>query len=77
MNRTRSELDRKITRLQVRAHSMTPRELAKRHLPENFVDYAIGSVITLIGARMAWQRFQTLRDRRSTLRAKLRVMSTW
>jgi len=77
MNRTRAELDRKITRLQVRAHSLTPRELAKRHLPENLVDYAVGGVLTLIGARMAWRQYRAFCDRTATLRSKLRMSSTW
>ena len=56
MNQTRGELDRKITELEVRARDFTPRAVAKRYLPENALDYAIGGILTLVGTRMAWRQ---------------------
>jgi hypothetical protein len=58
MSRTRAELDRKITELQARAHELTPRAVAKRYLPENALDYALGGILTLVGTRMAWRRLR-------------------
>jgi hypothetical protein len=60
MSQTRAELDRKITTLEARAHDLTPRAVAGRYLPERATDYAIGGVLTLVGARMAWGRYRTL-----------------
>ena len=58
MSRTRMELDRKISELEIRAHGLTPRAVVSRYLPENALDYAIGGVLTLVGARMAWSRYR-------------------
>jgi hypothetical protein len=37
------------------------------------LDYAIGGVLTLVGARMAWGRYRTARDRRARLVANLQI----
>ena len=58
MSRTRMELDRKISELEIRAHDLTPRAVASRYLPEHALDYAIGGVLALVGARMAWSRYR-------------------
>lgn len=62
MNQTRGELDRKITELEVRARDFTPRAVAKRYLPENALDYAIGGILTLVGTRMAWRQLHAARN---------------
>jgi hypothetical protein len=62
MSQTRAELDWKLSALQARAHNLTPRAVAKRYLPENALDYAIGGILTLIGARMAWRQLRATHD---------------
>ena len=55
MSQTRRELDRKLSQLEDRARDMSPRRVADRHF---LLDRAIGTVLTLIGARMAWRRIR-------------------
>lgn len=62
MSRTRADLDGKLSELGIRAHELTPRAVAKRYLPENTLDYTIGGILTLVGARMAWKQFRAHRD---------------
>ena len=63
MRQTRAELDYKISQLQRKAHDMTPRSVMSRHMPERALDYAIGGVLALVGARMAWGQFRSRRNR--------------
>ena len=63
MSQTRAELDYKISQLQRKAHDMTPRSVMSRHMPERALDYAIGGVLALVGARMAWGQFRSRRNR--------------
>jgi hypothetical protein len=58
MSETRAELDRKLTRLEARAHNLTPRQLTHRYVPEYFVDRVIGGVLTLVGIRLAWAMYK-------------------
>ena len=74
MTQTRAELDRKITRLEARAHQMTPRAYARRHMPDYLAERVIGSVLTMIGLRMAWKMYRKRAGRREWMRAEL--MST-
>jgi hypothetical protein len=77
MSQTRAELDRKIAQLEVRAHELTPRAVARRYLPDNALDYAIGAVLTLVGARMAWRGIRAARNRRDELRTMLVASEAW
>jgi uncharacterized membrane protein YfcA len=56
---------------------MTPGVVASRFMPERALDYAIGSVLTLIGARMAWGRFRAHRSHRQELRRTLGASQSW
>ena len=60
MSRTREQLDQKLSRLQEKVNDMTPGRLAKRYVPVHFADRALGSVLTLIGLKMAWSRYRRL-----------------
>jgi hypothetical protein len=71
MSQTRAELDYKISQLQRKAHDLTPRSVASRYMPEHALDYAIGGVLTLVGAKMAWGRFRAHRSRSEHLRTVL------
>jgi hypothetical protein len=71
MSQTKAELDYKISQLQRKTHAMTPRAAARRFMPERALDYAIGGVLTLVGARMAWGRFRAHRSHRQELRRTL------
>ena len=73
MSATRAELDRKISKLEVRAHDLTPRAVVSRHMPERALDYAIGSVLALVGACMAWGQLRWRRNRRERLVASLQI----
>jgi hypothetical protein len=73
MSQTRAELDYKISQLQRKAHDLTPRSVASRYMPERALDYAIGGVLTLVGAKMAWGRYRARRTRRDRLVASLQI----
>ena len=73
MSQTRAELDYKISQLQRKAHDLTPRAVASRYMPERALDYAIGGVLTLVGAKMAWGRYRARRNRRERLIASLQI----
>jgi hypothetical protein len=77
MSQTKAELDYKISQLQRKAKGMTPRSVVSRYMPERSLDYAIGGVLTLVGARMAWGRYRAQRNRRERLRATLQANSCW
>ena len=77
MSATRAELDYKISQLQRKAHDLTPRAVAGRYMPERALDYAIGGVLTLVGARMAWGRYRANRRRREQLRTTLIACPGW
>ena len=76
MSQTKAELDYKISQLQRKTHAMTPRAVARRFMPERALDYAIGGVLTLVGARMAWGRFRAHRSHRE-LRRTLAASRSW
>jgi hypothetical protein len=42
-------------------------------MPERALDYAIGGVLTLVGAKMAWGRYRARRTRRDRLVASLQI----
>ena len=73
MSQTKAELDYKISQLQRKAHDLTPLAVVRRYMPERALDYAIGGVLTLVGAKMAWGRFRMRRNRRDRLIASLHV----
>jgi hypothetical protein len=56
---------------------MTARSVVSRVMPERALDYALGSVLTLVGARMAWGRYRAQRNRRERLRETLHASSSW
>jgi hypothetical protein len=64
MSRTREQLDQKLSLLQDKVNDMTPRRLAQRYVPEHFADRALGSVLTLIGLKMAWSQYRQRTQRR-------------
>lgn len=69
MNQTRAELDRKIGLLEARARALTPRQLSDRYLPDFFVEKALGSVLTMVGMKMAWSHWRANNHRRARVRA--------
>lgn len=73
MSQTKAELDYKISQLQRKAHDMTPRSVVGRWMPERSLDYAIGGVLTLVGAKMAWSGFRARRTRREQLVSCLEI----
>jgi hypothetical protein len=77
MTETRAALDRKITMLESRARELTPREYARRHLPDYFTERVIGSVLVLIGARMAWKAYRRRPTRHERLRATINARAGW
>ena len=77
MSQTKAELDYKISQLQRKTKDMTPRSVVSRIMPEHTLDYALGSVLTLVGARMAWGRFRAQRNHRERLRGTLQASNRW
>lgn len=77
MSQTKAELDYKISQLQRKAKDMTPRSVVSRMMPERALDYALGGILTLVGARMAWGRLRAHRNRRERLHAHIVETSCW
>ena len=73
MSQTKAELDYKISQLQRKAQDLTPRSVVRRFMPDRALDYAIGSVLTLVGAKMAWGWLAAGRHRRERLIARLQI----
>ena len=71
MSQTRAALDHKLELLESRARELTPREYARRHLPEYWAEQAIGTVLTFLGAILVWKAYRNLPARR--LRAGFRA----
>lgn len=64
MSRTRADLDRKLALLEERARALVPQLPRPAKLPEFFLDRAIGSVLTVIGLKMAVGHVRRTRRRR-------------
>jgi hypothetical protein len=77
MSETRAELDLKLARLEQRAREFSPKRYAREHMPEYFVDRAIGALLTVIGISMAWGRFRARRSRRVRVREALISYGRW
>jgi len=77
MNQTRAELDYKISQLQRKRDQMTPRAVANRYMPEHALDYALGGVLTLLGAKMAWGGFRSRRSRAEHIRTAVMECRSW
>ena len=77
MSQTRAELDRKISRLEARAHEFTPRQLTRRYMPEYFVDRVIGGILTLIGARLAWGMYRKRSNDRERIKTIASAYARW
>ena len=65
MSRTRAALDQKLSMLETKIGDLTPRRLTKRYMPEYFADRLVGSVLTLVGVRLAWKLSRSSRSSRS------------
>ena len=77
MSQTRADLDRKLTQLEERARHLTPKQYARDHLPEHFVDQAIGGLLTFVGVIMAWKQFRAYRNHRARVREALISYGRW
>jgi hypothetical protein len=77
ITQTKAELDYKISQLQRKTKDMTPRSVVSRMMPERTLDYALGGVLTVVGARLAWGRYRAIRNRRERLRAELDAAGSW
>ena len=76
MSQTRADLDRKLTRLEERAHEMSPGEIVKRHMPEYALDQALGAALTVIGGVMAWKMYKA-NGRRQRVREAFASYGRW
>jgi hypothetical protein len=77
MSQTRADLDRKLSALEAKAHDMSPRRVVQRNLPEYFWERAIGGVLTLVGAKMAWGVFRNRSRRRQQVRTAAAAYGRW
>ena len=77
MSQTRAELDWKPARLEARARELRPSNVARRYMPDYPLDRAIGAVLTLIGARMAWTQWRNRRNRREEIQAAFASYGRW
>jgi hypothetical protein len=57
IDQTRSDLDRKLMRLEARAREMTPRRYAQRFVRERAFEQVVGSTLLFAGALMAWRKY--------------------
>jgi hypothetical protein len=77
MSQTRAQLDRKLAQLEERARELSPKRYARNHMPEYFVDRAIGGVLTAVGLLMAWKQLRAMRSRRARVRQALVAYGRW
>ena len=77
MNQTRAQLDRKIGLLEERARAYTPRQLSERYLPDFLAEKVLGTVLTLIGVKMAWSAWRANHRRRAQIRAAIESYGRW
>lgn len=77
MNETRAQLDQKIGLLEAKARALTPARLSDRYLPDYFAERVFGSLLTLIGAKMAWSRWRAGQNRRARVRAAVESYGRW
>jgi hypothetical protein len=77
ITQTKAELDYKISQLQRKTKDMTPRSVVSRMMPERTLDYALGGLLTFVGARLALGRYRAMRNRRERVRADLDASSSW
>ena len=77
MSRTRAELDRKLTRLEARARELTPRALSQRYMGDYVWERVIGSLLTLVGVRMAWSQYRHRQHRREHVREAMAASGHW
>jgi hypothetical protein len=77
MNQTRAQLDRKIGLLEARARAYTPRQLSDRYLPDFFAEKALGSVLTMIGLKLAYSNWRSHNHRRKRIRAAVEAYGRW
>ena len=73
MSQTKAELDYKISQLQRKTKDLSARSVVRRYMPERTLDYAIGGVLTLVGAKMALGRMKARRNRRERLITSLQI----
>jgi hypothetical protein len=57
IDQTRSDLDRKLMRLEARAREMTPKRYAQRFVRERAFEQVVGSTLLFAGALMAWRTY--------------------
>ncbi len=77
MSQTRADLDHKLAELQARASNMTPRKVMARNLPEYVAERVIGSILTLVGLRMAWHQYRGRIGRRARVREAVASYGRW
>jgi hypothetical protein len=77
MIETRAQLDQKLGQLETRAREFSPKRYARDHMPEYFVDRAIGGVLTLVGLMMALAQYRSRRERAFQLKAAMGGYSRW
>jgi hypothetical protein len=77
MTQTRSDLERKLELLQVRAREMTPRRYVQRHMPEYPAERAVGAALTMTGLFMAWRMYQGRSARRKRVREAMESYGRW
>ena len=58
IDQTRSDLERKLARLQERARDMTPRRYVRRFVRERAFERVVGSALMFAGALMVWKRYR-------------------
>ena len=77
MNQTRAQLDQKIGLLEERARAYTPRQLSERYLPDYMAEKVLGTVLTLVGVKMAWSSWRANHRRRARIRAAIEGYGRW
>ncbi len=77
MSKTRINLDQKIDRLEARARELTPRQVARRYMPEYPLDRAIGAMLALLGSGMACWMWRNRYGRRVRIRTAMQTYGRW
>ena len=77
MSQTRADLDQKLAQLELRARELRPRAVAQRYIPDYAAERVIGTVLTLIGTRLAWKSWRNRVTRRQRIQAAFASYGRW
>lgn len=77
ISQTRAHLDQKLAQLEARARDLRPGRVARRYLPANAADRALGTMLLAIGLGLAWRAYRNGYGRRARMREAMASYGRW